>query len=52
MSGCDSAFRCRSTLNLSRKLEKEVVTLQKDKERVASELTEAQQHVTFLESSY
>lgn len=48
----NSYFRCRSTLNLSRKLEKEVVTLQKDKERVFNELSEAQQHVTYLESSY
>ncbi|OQR79419.1 hypothetical protein BIW11_05747 [Tropilaelaps mercedesae] len=42
--------RCRSTLNLSRKLEKEVVMLQKDKERMTNELAEIQQHVTYLKN--
>lgn len=39
-------------MNLSRKLEKEVASLQKSKERVANELTESQEHVTYLESEY
>ncbi|XP_028966588.1 paramyosin [Galendromus occidentalis] len=41
--------RCRASLNLSRRLEKEVQTFQKDKERFTREIDEARDNVRFLE---
>ena len=45
-------FSCRATLNLSRRLEKEVQGFQKEKERFSKEISEAREHIQFIERKF